>query len=160
MWFLLTIPFLSDAGVEVFSGLLLLLFSAALGVSQIMIVVAAWSLRRARIWALWGLVGSMLLLPNWATDISFRCRLWLSEVSLRQYVVDMPQDQVGRIDGGHAGLFHFEYVTRGRDGVVYFYTGVAFKSHYGFAYVPPNVSPPDDDMQHQFGPWYKIPGSG
>jgi hypothetical protein len=159
-WLVVTLPTFSDAGVEVLFGGLLICGSAVIGVAEAVVVGVALARRPvpARGFLVAGATAVVLTQGCWITDWDFRCRLWLSDASLRRYAEDFHQRETsgdGRDTGGEAGLFSFLWVSGYGDGSVEFVTGYGFKDPHGFYHVPPGARVPPFG-HHVYGPWYKF----
>lgn len=155
-WLALALPTFSDAGFEVLFGFLLVCGSFAIAVAQAVVVGRALARRPvpARGFLAAGVAAVTLTQIGWATDWDFRCRLWLSESSLRRHAAAVQEGESDFRKTG-AGLFSFLAVSGLPDGSVRFVTGYGFKDPHGFEYVPPGARVPNDG-RHVFGPWYKF----
>jgi len=155
VWLAIALPTFSDAGFEVLLGSLLVIGSVLVGVA--LAVVMGFALARhpvpARGFLVAGTVAVVITQLCWMTDWDFRCRLWLSDASLRRYAEARRPGSLAREEGGEAGLFSFLWVSSFGDGRVEFVTGYGFKEPHGFDYVPAGARVPPYG-RHVYGPWY------
>jgi hypothetical protein len=155
-WLVVALPTFSDAGFEVLLGFILICGSVLVGLAQAVVVGIALGRRPvpARGFLIAGAVAVILTQLCWATDWDFRCRLWLSDASLRRHAEAVrARGPFLREEGGAAGLFSFLWVHGFSDGSVEFVTGYGFKDPHGFYYVPTGARVPPGG-RHVYGPWY------
>src|SRR5262245_7918607 len=153
-WFGLSFVALSDSNPGGIIRALLVVVAVAIGIVHLLVlsICIANPFSRGWRWGIAGLLAAALIQVSWITTLPFQTRLWASDSALQQYAANLP---VGRTDGGSAGLFNFEWTTRGENGAVYFVIGYSFKDAYGFVYLPAGASA-HQPVEHVFGPWYRF----
>jgi hypothetical protein len=153
LWLAVALPFLTDAGCDMFVALGLAASWAVLGIIWLVLLPVGW--RTGWAWLLSAGVAGCLGLVFGLTNLGLVLRVALSESSLAGYAAEVQPDFLHPPQ--RVGLFLVDGEST-YDGIVFLYTSQGFLNREGLAYVPPGTELPAQiprhHLRHLYGPWY------
>src|SRR5262249_33980231 len=153
LWLAVALPFLTDAGCNMFVGLGLAASRAVLGIIWLSFLPVGW--RAGRRWWLSAGGAGCLGLGLGLTHVGLVGRVALSESSLEAYAAEVRPDFLH--PPRRVGLFLVDGEST-QAGIVFLYTSQSFLNREGLAYVPPGTELPAQiprhHLRHLYGPWH------
>jgi hypothetical protein len=158
LWFLLAIPFVTDAACR-FDAFLLLAWSGGLiGFVWLVVTLVYPALLKRPTRLRWlsvplaGLLVVVLMVTGWGLLV----RVFLCEGSLQDSVANVPANSEADWSPRRVGLFWVEDVKE-YDGGVYLFTTQSFVSRHGVAHIPDGIQvAPRVSVRHLYGSWYSF----
>ena len=156
-WLLLSLPYLTDAGVDFYAWLIIAGGFVVIGGGWTLFFVLRLLTLRAP--SAWWLVPPLALAAGYAigtTDAGLALRLALCEPRLRAYAEAVPPGDAVAHEPERVGLFSVDEAWE-HEGAVYLFTSWGFLNRHGVAYNPDGARPPERIRTHHlFGPWYQF----